>query len=413
MVSRRACRDVPSQRVEKVSATDRILMVTDVSAEVVHGGAERMLVHHIRALLKAGKTVTVLTRQPEPDAPLMITLENGVIEHRLLYAGDRGPAGLRQLKKGATAWWYEHSGRFDAVVAEQPFTIWALLQAGCNLPRLQVCHSFAFEEYATRHGRGGGFRHRLAAKMMRRLEKKVYRSADKFLVLSHFMQSRLSTFFQISSDLITVSPGGVDIPDVCSSEKRGELRSSLKWEGPIVMTLRNLVTRTGVDLLVEAAAILKSDFPDLKWCVVGRGELLGSLQDLSKELGVSDRVEFTGYLSEAEVKKRMHAADLFILPTRDLEGFGLVTLEANACGLPVVATPVAANKEVVPSLPLNLLADNVTAEALAVAVYKMIEEKVGGDEKSRQVLREAVKIRYAWQHHDDTFIRSVETLVKS
>jgi len=391
----------------------RVLIVSDVSAEEVHGGAERMLVHHIRALSEQGNEVTVLTRQPDPNAALKIALENSVVEHRLPYAGDRGPAGLKQLKKGAQSWWKEHVDRFDIVVAEQPFTIWALLQAGCDLPRLQVCHSFAFEEYASRHGRSGGFRHRLAAAAMRRLEKKVYRSADRFIVLSHFMQNRLISFFQISSELITIAPGGVDIPEPFSSDNRDQLRASLQWRGPVIITLRNLVIRTGVDLLVEAAAILKNDLPDLQWCVIGRGELLESLQAQAKQLGVSDIVEFAGYLSESEVKKRMFAADLFMLPTRDLEGFGLVTLEANACGLPVVATPVTANKEVVPSLPLNLLADDVSAASLAVGVYKMLDEKRGEGEASRVALQKAVETRYAWHYHDDAFVQSVKALVRS
>ena len=390
-----------------------VLVVSDVSAEEIHGGAERMLVHHIRALRDHGHEVTVLTRQSESDAPFMITLEGDVVEYRLPYEGDRGPAGLKQLKKGAAVWWQEHSGRFDAVVSEQPFTMWALLKAGCKLPRLQVCHSFAFEEYATRHGRGGGFRHRLVAAAMRRLERKVYRSADGFLVLSRFMQDRLSDFFQINRGLIAIAPGGVDVPDACSSVERDELRGSLGWHGSVVMTLRNLVVRTGVDLLVEAAALLKEDMPELKWCVVGRGELLEALQALAERLGASDRIEFAGFLSEDEVKKRMYAADLFMLPTRDLEGFGLVTLEANACGLPVVATPVTANKEVVPSLPLNLLADSVSAEALAAAVHRMLDEKRGTDEESRKMLQSAVEAKYAWHYHDDTFVRAIQALGRS
>ena len=386
-----------------------ILVVSDVSAENICGGAERVLVHHIRALKDHGNEVTVLSRQPEPDAPLTVTLEGGVIEHRLPYGGSRGPDGLRQLKRGAKAWWSEHSCRFEVMVSEQPFTTWALLKAGCNLPRLQVCHSFAFEEYVLRYGRSGGFRHRLAAAAMRRLERKVYRSADRFLVLSHFMQRRLSDFFDISSDLITIAPGGVDIPDACSAEQRDELRSSLRWNGPVVMTLRSLVMRTGIDLLVEAAAILKDDIPDLKWCVIGKGELMENLQDLSERLGVSDRVEFTGFLPEDEVRKRMYGADLFMLPTRDLEGFGLVTLEANACGLPVVATPITANKEVVPSLPFNRLAEAVSADALAAAVRTMLHEEPNV-ESSRQALRSAVEEKYAWHHHDNRFVSAVETL---
>ena len=386
-----------------------ILVISDVSAEKVIGGAERVLVHHIRALKEHGHEVTVLARQPEPDAPLMVSLESGVVEYRLPYGGGRGPAGLKQLKRGAEAWWQEHSGRFDTVVAEQPFTAWALLKAGCNLPRLQVCHSFAFEEYAMRYGRSGGFRHRLAAVAMKMLERKVYRSADRFLVLSHFMQKRLASFFQVNSGLITMAPGGVDIPDPCSAEQRQELRTSLQWKGPVVMTLRGLVMRTGVDLLVEAAAILKRDMPDLRWCVIGKGELLETLQNLAEQRGVSDRVEFTGFLSEDEVKNRMYAADLFMLPTLDLEGFGLVTLEANACGLPVVATPVTANKEVVPSLPFNQLADAVSADALAAAVRVMLK-KHQSTELSRQTLRSAVEEKYAWHHHDIAFVRAVESL---
>jgi len=392
-----------------MSKTLRVLVVSDVSAEEVHGGAERMLVHHLRALKEQGHEVTMLTRQPKPEAALMITLANGVVEHRLPYAGDRGPAGLKQLRQGATVWWREHSGDFDVVVAEQPFTIWALLKAGCKLPRLQVCHSFAFEEYATRHGRHGGLKHWLAGTAMRRLERKVYRSAAGFLVLSRFMQDRLCDFFHLQRDLITIAPGGVDIPMLPVAGERETWRASLDWHGPIVMTLRNLVPRTGVDLLVEAAGLLKDEIPDLKWCVVGRGELMQELKAQAAQLGVKDRVEFTGYLSEEDVKKRLFAADVFMLPTRDLEGFGLVTIEANACGLPVVATPVTANIEVVPSLPFNRLADAVTAEALADAVRQTLQ--VEYNDASRQTLRDAVEKRYAWHLHDDGFVKAVEALL--
>ncbi len=386
----------------------RVLVVSDVSAEEVHGGAERMLVHHLRALKDHGHEVTMLTRQPQPDAPLVIHLDNGMIEYRLPYDGDRGPAGLKQLRHGSSRWWKEHGVNFDVVVAEQPFTIWALLKAGCRLPRLQVCHSFAFEEYATRHGRSGGLKHWLAGLAMRRLERKVYQSAAGFLVLSRFMQDRLCDFFQLQRELITIAPGGVDIPASPDAGERETWRKSLDWHGPVVMTLRNLVPRTGVDLLVEAAGLLKDEIPEMKWCVVGRGELMQELNAQAKRLGVKDRVEFTGYLSEVDVKKRLFAADIFMLPTRDLEGFGLVTIEANACGLPVVATPVTANKEVVPSLPFNRLADAVSAEALADAVRQMLQVEYNDD--CRQTLRDAVEKSYAWHLHDDGFVKAVEAL---
>lgn len=390
-------------------ANRNILVVADVSAEQVLGGAERMLVHHIRALVDQGCRVTVLTRQPQSDAPLKVVLPNGVEEHRLPYDGHRGWRGLRQLRRQAKRWWSGYGGDFDGVVAEQPFTMWALLQAGCTLPRLQVCHSFAFEEYASRHGLAGGFRHRLTAAAMKFLEGRLYASADALLVLSDFMRGRLISFFGIAAERISIVAGGVELPQA-PELPRQELKEQFGWGSPVVVTLRNLVPRTGVDLLVEAAGLLKGELPQLRWCVIGQGAMLAQLQAQAAVLGVAERIEFTGYLSEEEVRRRLFAADLFMLPTRDLEGFGLVTLEANACGLPVVATPVTANLEVVPSLPFNRLADAVSAAALADAVRRMLTEGVP-DDAARQQLRDAVEAKYAWRHHDAGFIRMVESLV--
>ncbi|MDX8388400.1 MAG: glycosyltransferase, partial [Ghiorsea sp.] len=112
----------------------RILMVADVSVEHVHGGAERMLSHHLRALVGVGHAITILTRQPDKDAVLILDIKSlGIQEHRLPFSGDKGYQGLKQLKSGAKNWWKEHNDDFDVVVSEQPFVIWALLKAGCDL----------------------------------------------------------------------------------------------------------------------------------------------------------------------------------------------------------------------------------------------------------------------------------------
>ena len=385
----------------------RVLVVSDVSAEAVHGGAERMLTNHLRALSESGHTVTLLTRQPQEDAPLDVTVCGGIREHRLPYRGDRGWQGLRQLKEEARKWWASHGGAFDVVVSEQPFTMWALMKAGCNLPRLQICYSFAFEEYLTRHASRWSLKDRLVAMAMKHLESTIYGSSRALLVLSRYTEERLQEVFGIASEGVVISSGGVDVAKE-SEIPRSEIRSSLGWTGPVVMTLRNLVPRTGVDLLVAASGLLKDELPGLRWCVIGEGALMGQLKLQAEDLGVADRVEFTGYLSEEDVKKRLFAADIFMLPTRDLEGFGLVTIEANACGLPVVATPVTANKEVVPSLPFNRLAEAVTAEALAETVRQMLQ--VEYDDDSRRILRDAVKAQYAWHLHDERFVKAVEGL---
>ena len=387
----------------------RVLLVSDVSAQTVHGGAERMLHHHIRALHDAGAKLSVLTRQPTDDAEILIKLDHGIDEHRLIFSGDKGRKGLMQLRKEANIWWQMHQ-EFDVVVAEQPFVMWALMQAGCKLPRLQICHSFAFEEYATRHGLDWSFRHRLVTSGMRALEKSVYQSAQSYLVLSDFMQQRLQGFFNIPEKRITVAAGGIDGFDLPWEEHK-KIRQSI-WgdqaDLPSIVTLRNLVPRTGVDLLVQAAAIVHVDRPDVRWHVIGSGALFEPLKRLRDTLNMHNIIEFNGFLSEKKVQQYLWAADLFMLPTRSLEGFGLVTLEANVLGLPVIATPVGANLDVVSWHPLNRIAEQATPESLAKEVLQYLDTLPNF--KTRQKLASETEGHFAWQKHDHALTAAVRSL---
>lgn len=384
----------------------RVLLVADVSAEKVLGGAERMLVHHVRALMHSGHQPTVLTRQPQPDAPLRIDLGEGVCEYRLPFSGNKNLRGLMQLRGEAARWWRQYGGEFDFVVSEQPFVIWALLHAGCRLPRLQVCHSFAFQEYATRHGLDWGLRHRIVTSAMRRLEAGIYRSAQRLLVLSRHMQRELDTCFAIPEQRVAFAPGGVELQLPIEEEQRALVRRELGWQGPVIVTLRNLVPRTGVDLLVQAAAILRHDMPDVRWCVMGSGVLLEPLKWLAGQVGVDDIIEFCGYLTEEEVVRRMQAADAFMIPTRSLEGFGLVTIEANACGLPVVATPVGGNVEVASASQDNRVADAVSPEALAAATLALLGRQDKHVERATR-LRAHVAENFSWSSHDHALLAAI------
>ena len=389
----------------------RILMVADVSAEAVHGGAERMLYHHLRALVDAGYDVTMLTRQPTPDAEVCIELPQfGIQEFRFPFSGDKGYKGLQELKSAAKQWWKHHQDDFDVVISEQPFVMWALLAAGCKLPRLQVCFSFAFEEYETRHALDMTAKHKLAIQAMKKLEAKVYKSADTLMGLSKFTQDRMHHFFGLADDACVINPAAADEFKGLHISQHDEIRAELGWKTPVVTTLRNLVPRTGVDLLIQAAAIVKVTHPDVKFIIMGDGGLRESMQMMADELGVADMITFTGYLPEEDVQKRLLASDVFVLPTRGLEGFGLVTLEANAWGTPVLATPISANKELVPSIIHNQLADNASPLALAEKIVWMTENPLGQAQRVRT--QEDAFRQYNWQKHDQKLLQMVEALAE-
>jgi len=379
----------------------RVLLISDYTVETVRGGSERMIARHLHALIAAGYRVSLLSRQPTPSAPLRIELANGVVEHRLPYSGDRGPVGLLQMRREAANWWRAHGGSFDLALSEHPFTAWALLAAGCRLPRLHACYSFAFEEYATRHALDWNAKHALTVAAMRRIEARVYGQASHLLVLSDYTRRRLHEAFDLRDNIAVASGGALPLAEPLLAQ-RNTLRAELGWQGPVVVTLRNLVPRTGVDLLVQTAAILRRRQPDLRWVVIGNGALAEGLKCLASDLGMADRIEFAGFLPEAEVQRRLVAADLFLLPTRSLEGFGLVTVEANMAGLPVVATPVGAIPEVIARLPGNHLAASAAPADLATAIAARLAGPADADERMR-LCRQATAA-FDWSEHDQRLL---------
>lgn len=388
----------------------RVLLVADVFPESSCGDAEHALSQHALALNSAGIPFSILSKQPEPGASLKVTVMGGVDEYRLPYDGDRGWRGLAQLYFGARKWWKQYGEGFSVVVAEQSSLMWMIVNAGCRLPYLQFCYNFAYEDYVIQHGCDWHWYHTLSVAVIRRLEARIYRRATRLFVLSDFFNRRLSDKFNIE-DGVDVVQGGASPIDVDLFSARDSLRMEQGLTGPVAVSVCNLDSKTGIDLLVQTAVICRYSQPDLRWVVMGTGPLLEPLQHLANELGVADRIEFTGLISDEDMKMRLVSADLFILPLRAMESYGLATLDANSCGLPVVATPVGGNVEMIRSLPFpNRVTMDFTPESLAHSVSEMIEDLGGQDiEVMRQSLRSAA-LQYDWTKHNTCFLQSVREI---
>jgi glycosyltransferase involved in cell wall biosynthesis len=127
---------------------------------------------------------------------------------------------------------------------------------------------------------------------------------------------------------VIVIPNGINFKKVETIKPSGE-------ESDVIFVGR-LIKDKNVDVLIKAISLIKMEMQDIRCVIVGDGPEKGKLIKLAKELGVEDNIKFTGFLEyHDDVIAYMKSSKVFVLPSTR-EGFGIVALEANACGLPVV-----------------------------------------------------------------------------
>jgi glycosyltransferase involved in cell wall biosynthesis len=172
-------------------------------------------------------------------------------------------------------------------------------------------------------------------------------------------------------------------------------RQSLNWppQAKILFTVRRLAPRMGLDILIKAAAPLLAAHSDLRLAIAGKGELAEALRGLAASLGVADRVWFLGTIDDERLQRCYEASDLFVLPTKALECFGLIILEALSFGLPVVASDVAA----IPETLRPILPDFMVPAGDPGALRKKLEDWMTGKlvPPDANTLRDFVRRHYS------------------
>jgi glycosyltransferase involved in cell wall biosynthesis len=192
---------------------------------------------------------------------------------------------------------------------------------------------------------------RLNVLVKKGVEHLVYRSADAFITLSNAFRELLMSTYGVAPDKIHVVPGAVDTARFEPAEKAGA-RDRLGWpQGErIIFCLRRLVERMGLEALVAAFGLAATKYPDARLYIGGKGPLEGALEAQIRSLGLGERIRMLGLVRESLLPTHYQAANLSIVPSQSLEGFGLTTLESLACGVPVLVTPVGGLAEVLSPL---------------------------------------------------------------
>jgi glycosyltransferase involved in cell wall biosynthesis len=240
-------------------------------------------------------------------------------------------------------------------------SIAALLGALRKVP--QVVHFQG--PWADESHHAGAGRLNVAAK--RGIERRVYRHARRCVTLSSAFAHVLEDRYGVAPWSIQVLAPGVDL-ERFSPGDRAAARSALDVDADrVVLAVRRLVPRTGLDVLVSAWAEASLGADHLL-VVVGDGPSEGSLRHLAATLGVSGSVRFFGRADDDELVTWYRAADLTVVPSVALEGYGLVVLESLACGTPVVGTDVAGLSEALEATGQGPAVAAGDAGALAVAL---------------------------------------------
>jgi phosphatidylinositol alpha-1,6-mannosyltransferase len=135
---------------------------------------------------------------------------------------------------------------------------------------------------------------------------------------------------------------GVDIRRFTPADRNAIVRARLGWDSrTVVLTVGRLQKRKGQDRMIEALHAVRKSVPDILYAIVGDGEERASLEQLVKQESLEKHVQFVGEPDDETLAQCYQQCDLFVLPNRqvgkDIEGFGMVLLEAQACGKPVVA----------------------------------------------------------------------------
>jgi glycogen(starch) synthase len=206
-----------------------------------------------------------------------------------------------------------------------------------------------------------------AVAMKSYLEGAVYRRSHRVIVLSNAFGDLVTTRFGVDPGKVRLVPGSVDTKRFALDTPRSDSRSALDLplDRPILVTVRRLVNRMGLSSLIDAMKYVVAVVPDVLLCIAGQGPLKRSLQAQAERLGLMRNIRFLGFVTEEALPHLFYAADINVVPTIALEGFGLVAAEAMAAGTPSIVTPVGGLPEVVSGLSQTLIFSGIKATDIA------------------------------------------------
>ncbi len=273
-------------------------------------------------------------------------------------------------------------------------TIALILHLFKRIPYTVMTHAM---DVTLPQGSGGNRRKRWLVRM-------ILRKAHRVTTVSSYTRQQLEKLGVPAKKIIMVYPcpnvdGAIDIANEATVGNLNE-----KYElgtKKLILSVGRLVERKGFDMVIQAFARLREESPDLVYAVVGDGPDMNRLKKLADQLDVSDRVIFTGRVEEEELAQWYSRATVVCMPSRqlsnyDVEGFGIVFLEANSYGKPVIGGKSGGVGDAVVDGETGFLVEPDDVRMLAAALERLLSDSQLAQQLGENGRRRVAE-RFRWE----------------
>ena len=244
--------------------------------------------------------------------------------------------------------------------------------------------------------------------------RRAFAAADGIVAVSRFTRETLTSGFGVPAGKIELVSNGVDLARFVPRPRPDHLVARYGLEGrPVLLTVSRLYARKGMDRVIESLPAVLRKFPELVYLIVGEGSYRPTLEHLVAAHDLGRNVIFAGAVPDYELTDHYSLGDVFIMANREMpdgetEGFGLVFLEANACGLPVIAGRAGGSVDAVTDQVNGLVVDGDDTATITQAIIRMFEDD--GLRDSLRVGGAEVAIASGWDRRVEQFLRFCDRL---
>ena len=378
-----------------------ILTVADFLYPAVTGGASVVVHEVMRRLAARGHRISLLTRN-SVDLPLSVEGMPVYSYHTPRKEALYPLAVLRGLKVLSALLRRETFDVVNSHHAYSGFAVEVCRRLGWELPSIYYFHGPWYKEAIAKESipAQDSPPMYLRFRCRKSIERSILKSSTQVIGLSNYMLSEAADIFAPVRNKFNLIPGGVDTERFQFAEDPRKVRGALGLPetAVVLLSVRRLSPRMGLDVLIEAMYSIERCRPDVFLFIGGIGPQMEALNEQVVRLGLQ-RTKLLGYIPDDTLATYYQASDLSVMPSAALEGFGISSLESMSCGTPVLATAIGGNTELVGGVLPEFVIELTDPADLAHKILQMLPT---ARERNVRVSVRKYAERYSWQSATDS-----------